>query len=226
MRAALHLRPNVTPSSRAVWLILAVHTNSDGDCWPGLDVLADLAGMSERSVRRCLRSLEDVGLLETTRLENRRNLYRIVVSDEPSLRFSTTGHQRPDPTGHQRPDVRTSRSGHTGQMKRKTAGHSPAEVHNEVHKEGARTTPHPSNGAAAPALNGRRRTPDDKPSPVITTDDGATFLPGTGWTTPSQPRDRQAPDEPDLELNLAAIHATRDAIRATRNQARESDPHG
>jgi DNA-binding transcriptional ArsR family regulator len=223
MRAALHLRPNVTPSARAVWLILAIHTNGDGDCWPALDVLADLAGMSERSVRRSLRALEDVGLLETTRLENRRNLYRVVVSDAPSFRFSTTGHQRPDPTGHQRPDVRTSRSGHTGQISRKSAGQSPAEVHNEVQKEGARNSSHPSNGAAQPPRKGVGAVPAP-----ITTDDGlVTFLPGSGWIKANNQQreepDNPPPPEPDIELNLAAIRASRDAIRNGHRETRESD---
>lgn len=107
---------------RLVLLALADTANDTGECWPGVEHLADKTLISERQVRRHLDALERLGLL--TRRRRRRpdgNLgtYRYqlaMTSGHPrpvDQRTSTTAlpdiHDRP--TGHPRPvDHRTPTS--------------------------------------------------------------------------------------------------------------------
>ena len=51
-----------------VYLAIASHAQFDtAFCWPSLDRLAALAGVSERTVRRSIDNLEEYGLVEKTR---------------------------------------------------------------------------------------------------------------------------------------------------------------
>jgi len=66
----------------AVFGALSLHADDSGKCWPSVDRLAELTGLTARSVRTQLRRLELAGWVETsprtdgkTRLTN---LYRIV----------------------------------------------------------------------------------------------------------------------------------------------------
>jgi hypothetical protein len=47
----------------AVYCVLAAHANRAGECWPAQSVIAELTGLSDRSVRRAVRTLERVGLV-------------------------------------------------------------------------------------------------------------------------------------------------------------------
>lgn len=103
-------------SDRLVLLAIADRANDEGgDAWPSLAWIAQKANLSERTVRRCLRSLEENGEIETlvqaggnkfTRHDRRPNAYRVVMHsggstgghtcppDEPrGVKYDTTGGQ-------------------------------------------------------------------------------------------------------------------------------------
>lgn len=54
-------------SSKLVLLALADKANEDGECWPGMGTVADMAGVSVRQVSTHLARLEEVGLLSRRR---------------------------------------------------------------------------------------------------------------------------------------------------------------
>lgn len=55
---------DVKPSgTKFVLVTIANYADGDGHCYPGQGKLADDTGMNERHVRRCLKELEDFGLL-------------------------------------------------------------------------------------------------------------------------------------------------------------------
>ncbi len=77
----------VGPHAVYVYFVLAQHVDSDGACWPSLRRIANITGMTERTVRRCLRKLEECGFIIT---EPRRgdgatltNLYRLTPPQSP-----------------------------------------------------------------------------------------------------------------------------------------------
>ena len=83
------VEPMKTPNSgaRCVLFVLADFADEKGECWPGLDAIADAADLSEDTARRHLRTLEDAGIVtvvvngapdQRIPLNRRPNLYRIV----------------------------------------------------------------------------------------------------------------------------------------------------
>lgn len=62
-----------------VLLVLADYANDEGECWPAVGSIAEKARISERSVRRILRNLEESGYIQTheNRGRNYTNLYQI-----------------------------------------------------------------------------------------------------------------------------------------------------
>lgn len=57
--------PNAT--SKLVLLALADKANEDGECWPGMDTVAEMAGVSVRQVSTHLSRLSEAGLIEKRR---------------------------------------------------------------------------------------------------------------------------------------------------------------
>lgn len=57
--------PNAT--SKLVLLALADKANEDGECWPGMDTVAKMAGVSVRQISTHLTRLEEWGLIERRR---------------------------------------------------------------------------------------------------------------------------------------------------------------
>jgi DNA-binding transcriptional ArsR family regulator len=58
-------------SAKLVLLALADKANEDGECWPGMDTVADMAGVSTRQVSTHLANLEDAGLIVRKRRRSR-----------------------------------------------------------------------------------------------------------------------------------------------------------
>jgi len=50
-----------------VYIVLAKHADADGVAWPSHKTIAEVTGLSERSICRCLETLESVGLIEKKR---------------------------------------------------------------------------------------------------------------------------------------------------------------
>lgn len=64
----------------AVLVYLVVKTYADfstGRSFPGLELVAEKAGLSERQVIRCLKSLAEAGYLEIEQKAGKRNIYRL-----------------------------------------------------------------------------------------------------------------------------------------------------
>lgn len=70
------------------------HKNQEGVCWPSIKKLADEAGTSARTVIRCIKSLEEKGVIKKiTRKDpnscsNMSNLYEVLIYPHPSDRES------------------------------------------------------------------------------------------------------------------------------------------
>lgn len=89
-----HCPKSVTSSARCVLMSIANHSGRYGeDCYPGIETIADEAGMSVRSAQRHIAWLEDHGFIEVGHQagggrdvppDKRPNLYRIIPFCESS----------------------------------------------------------------------------------------------------------------------------------------------
>lgn len=76
-----------TLADRLVLLALADSAGDDGITWVGQENLAAKAHVSEQTVRRAIRNLEDCGEVETRKVQDprspriRRNVYRVTLAD-------------------------------------------------------------------------------------------------------------------------------------------------
>lgn len=97
---ALNQAPVEDPGAAAVLIGLANHAGPDGrECWPSVERLAYYGRMSERTVRRHLRTLEDTGVIARdedtrgrdakTRADQRPNAYRLVMDGPTRESFET-----------------------------------------------------------------------------------------------------------------------------------------
>lgn len=81
VRTAL-ARTRAPVEARLVLAILAAHANKNLLAWPGADTIALLAGVCERTVRRHIRTLKDLGELRVIRrgmAGKATNVYRLDV---------------------------------------------------------------------------------------------------------------------------------------------------
>lgn len=152
----------VSAPARFVFLALALHENPAGrGAWPSNRALVDETGLARRTVQRALRELEVAGDLSSRDRLGAATVYYLTTEGGATV---TQGGRQGDMGGH----VTVARGGVTDDPKGR---HSGAQKELGRIKEGRSDAP-PQNGVAA-----RTATP----SPVVTRDDGATFLPGTGW---------------------------------------------
>lgn len=82
--SAVCWRVQLPAGEKLVLLCLADFADDDGTCWPGIEVLAERTGLTERSVRSHLKRLEDCALLERQRRVGQSAVYRISVAPEAS----------------------------------------------------------------------------------------------------------------------------------------------
>ena len=120
------LNRNLTAGDRCVLEALGAHTNAEGICWPSVETLQDYAGgISDRSVRRSLRVLEDEGLIKTWKV-GVKNYYQVLydVAPEVALRSAIAEENRTPLSGvasdkqHRTPVSGSEvpdEGGHTGQ---------------------------------------------------------------------------------------------------------------
>jgi DNA-binding transcriptional ArsR family regulator len=70
--------PTLDPTARLILLILADHFNDqEGAAWPSHGRVAKMAGVTEETVRRHLRKMEEMGLVSSKPRDGRSNLYVI-----------------------------------------------------------------------------------------------------------------------------------------------------
>lgn len=87
LRAALAATPQ-TATARFILIVLADFANDAGEAWPSIPTLAARTALSERSVRRALRLLEEEGFIERRERRGRRN------SNVYSLRLSANAQAK------------------------------------------------------------------------------------------------------------------------------------
>jgi DNA-binding HxlR family transcriptional regulator len=92
-----------SPEDLLALLAIADHANDDGVAYPGIARLAEKCRVTERTLRRTLRRLEDGGWLETTIGGGRShtNLYRVIAKGDVDAPVSSGN---PD-VGDRNPDV-------------------------------------------------------------------------------------------------------------------------
>lgn len=73
---------NAPPALKLVAIILADHADSDGICWPSYRKIAERACLSERSVRRHVKELQEAGIVTKLRTGT------IVKREGQSMRIS------------------------------------------------------------------------------------------------------------------------------------------
>lgn len=94
--------PNAT--SKLVLIALADKANDDGECWPGMEHVARMVGISTRQVSTHLQRLEEVGLLARRRKRSglgRLGSYVFHLSIDDAHRKPTSGSTLP--VGQQKP---------------------------------------------------------------------------------------------------------------------------
>lgn len=84
----------VCGNRKLVLFVLADHANEEGECWPGINRLMQICGISRRSVISHIKELTDFGLMfKKTRCDNQghrtSNLYRLNLECQPSLSANT-----------------------------------------------------------------------------------------------------------------------------------------
>src|SRR6266568_7098498 len=73
----------LTPCSKLVFehLLFVYHNNKTGQCNPSEPTLANVLGMSSRTVRKSIRQLKQCGLLTPQRAFNKSNQYHLNLDD-------------------------------------------------------------------------------------------------------------------------------------------------
>ena len=81
-----------------IYVVLAQHADAKGQCWPSVRRIAELSGISERSVRRGLRKLQDHGLIivkaRTAKGISVSNLYQLTPPQTPPDKNDTHPSQK------------------------------------------------------------------------------------------------------------------------------------
>jgi hypothetical protein len=93
----------MSPTDRLVWLALLNRANPEGVCWPKVATIAEFTGLDERTVRRALIHLTDVGEVSVTR-SGRASTYMIEAFGRVPSAVTVT-----DQIGHSARSDRTQR---------------------------------------------------------------------------------------------------------------------
>lgn len=93
---------DAAPAIKLVAIILADHADNDGLCWPSYRRIAQRANMSERTVRRHIKELQDLGIITKLRtghllktgdkVQRISNAYRVnahIIQGRKTLKLST-----------------------------------------------------------------------------------------------------------------------------------------
>lgn len=81
------------PAMKLVLLKLADRANDDGECWPGMDVVAEACGVSVRSVMRYIQQMEEMGMICVDRRKGEKgqqqtNVYTLNMAWQPGDKLS------------------------------------------------------------------------------------------------------------------------------------------
>lgn len=75
----------VSPHAKLTYVTIQSHVNAHATAWPTRATIAEESGMSDSTVKRAIRELEDLGVIEVRRrkLPNGRqtsNVYRVLIT--------------------------------------------------------------------------------------------------------------------------------------------------
>lgn len=159
-------------SARHLLLLLATFVNEYGICWPSMQLLSELSGLSTRSLRRLEQNLVKAGLLEREQTVQANgkfgvNRYQLVAN-------GTVGHQRPAAIHDRR-----------SKAARPAATHGHAKNH---HKKNHQKKKIPKKSARS--TGGKSRTRSSSPRRVGTSRPSAL---GTTKEPPAAIHDRRSP---------------------------------
>lgn len=76
-------------------IVLADHINDDGECYPGIERIAEIAGLTGRAVRKAIKRLEDSGLLTVSRSRGCGNRYLLQIVTTKELGSLPVGNVVP-----------------------------------------------------------------------------------------------------------------------------------
>lgn len=84
---------DLPPAMKLVLLKLADRANDDGECWPGMESVANACGVSERTLMRHIEKMESMGLLQKSKRKDdsgrqATNLYTLNLAYEPGDNLS------------------------------------------------------------------------------------------------------------------------------------------
>ncbi|MCY1145264.1 helix-turn-helix domain-containing protein [Actinoplanes sp. Pm04-4] len=76
---------DLSANERLVLIVIASHSNSEGDAWPSAQKIADTVGCSLRTVQRAVSRLLEIGRLAVRRVAGiASNVYRVLTSAPPA----------------------------------------------------------------------------------------------------------------------------------------------
>ncbi len=78
-------------------LALADFANDEGECWPAVSTLAKKSRMSDRHVRRILRTLEEAGEIERLEAAGQHGTNRYLIAPKVRADILSVGSSTPDP---------------------------------------------------------------------------------------------------------------------------------
>ena len=89
--AAIERASEVGPSAFQVYIDIAMHARKEKKAWPGIGRLAELTGLSARSIRYAVSRLEAAGWIVVERARGRQNTYTL-----PPIKSKVTSCRTPE----------------------------------------------------------------------------------------------------------------------------------
>ena len=91
---AIERAKEVGPAAFLVYAVIAKHTDSECRAWPGIDRLAEITGLSNRWIKRSIKTLEAVGWIRVLRSRGSRNVYSLPPVESREPQFPSTNVSR------------------------------------------------------------------------------------------------------------------------------------
>lgn len=127
-------RSDLSSTQKLVLLAFADWANDDGYCWPSINQIAIKSSMTDRSVQRILRQLEDMQFIKREEVVGKGNRYWVMM---PETECHPRQNVTPPPTEcHPTPDTVSSNTSMTHQLTTKSnIPAQPESVSDEVWKD-------------------------------------------------------------------------------------------
>ena len=120
----------LSANERLVLVVIASHSNANGDAWPSAQTIADTVGCSLRTVQRVVARLINMGRLAVRRVAGiASNVYRLVTSSRPAVtspKAAPTSSGQPVTTSKVTPEVGKFSEGSKGAPRRRWRDYLPS----------------------------------------------------------------------------------------------------